>query len=57
MHRKGQKCGVSAIITDTTNRPNEKEAPTNNIEDTMPKEAQGIGAIMSQHHNKVQEMD
>ena len=54
---RDKKCGVSAINTDTTNRLNEKEAPTNNVEDTMPKEAQGIGTIMSQRHNKVQKMD
>ena len=54
---RDKKHGVSAINTDTTNRPKEKEAPTNNIEDTMPKEAQGIGTIMSQCHNKVQKTD
>ena len=40
-----KKRGVSAINTDITNRLNEKETPTDNVGDTTPKEAQGIGAI------------
>ena len=54
---RDKKRDVSAINTDTTNQPNEKEALTNNVEDTMPKEAQEIGAIMSQCRNKVQKTD
>ena len=54
---RDKKRGVSVINTDITNRSNEKETPTDNIGDTTPKEAQGIGAIMTQCCNKVHKMD
>ena len=54
---RDKKLGVSAVNTDITNWLNDNKTPTNNVGDTMPTEAQGIGAIMSQRHNKVHQTD
>ena len=54
---RDKKHGVSAMNTDMINWSNEKETPTNNVGDTTPNEAQGIGAIMSQCCNKAHKPD
>ena len=54
---RDKKHGVSVVNTDITNQLNDNKTPTDNVGNTTPKEAQGIGAIMSQCHNKVHKTD
>ena len=53
---RDKKRGVSVVNTDITNWSNDNKTPTDNIGDTTPKEAEGIGAIMSQCCNKAHKM-